>query len=463
MMMNDGRAATRQRRLVGLGFAACLYALISPAAMGTEPARRKDTPTFTKNVAPILQKRCQTCHHRDRVGPFPLVTYEQARKRASDIAGVVEDRLMPPWKPAAGFGPKLKHDRSLTHEEVAVLKAWADAGAPEGDQKHMPPTPQLAEGWLLGTPDLVLEPSEDFSVPASGPDIYRCFVIPTNLPKDTYISAIEYRPGNRRVVHHMMGFIDTSGMARKRDEAEQGPGYTSYSGPGVEIFGDLGGWAAGNEASHLPEGVGRSLPRQADVILQIHYHPSGKAEVDRTRLGIHFARGPIKQTLHWNSASSLDFLLPAGESRIEVKATWYVPVDVEALAVTPHMHLLGHDMRMTVTYPDGKTHDLIDIPDWDPSWQNTYYFEKPISLPKGSVVKVVAHFDNSSHPRNPNQPPKLVKYGPEASDEMCIGYIGVVKKGQDLTRPGEKDDLFEIFIKQRQKRSQREQLARERR
>ena len=141
----------------------------------------------------------------------------------------------------------------------------------------MPPPPQFAEGWKLGTPDLVLEPAEDFSIPASGPDTYRCFVIPTNLARDTYISAIDFRPGNPRVVHHINAFIDTSGDARKKDEAEPGPGYTSFSGPGIEAYEDLSFWAAGHEPSHLPAGIGQRLPRQSDVILQIHYHPTGKA------------------------------------------------------------------------------------------------------------------------------------------------------------------------------------------
>src|SRR5262249_34502409 len=157
--------------------------------------------------------------------------------------------------PAPGVGPKLKHDRSVPEAEAAVMRAWADAGAPKGDDKHLPPPAQFPEGWALGTPDLVLEPAEDFAVPASGPALYRCFVIPTNLPDDTYVSAVENRPGNRRVVHHMMAFVDTAGGGRRRDEAEPGPGYTSYSGPGVDVYGDLGGWAAGNEPSHLPDGI----------------------------------------------------------------------------------------------------------------------------------------------------------------------------------------------------------------
>ncbi len=209
--------------------------------------------------------------------------------------------------------------------------------------------------------------------------------------------------------------------------------------------------AAGRRAirpRRLPEGVGRLVPRGADLIVQVHYHPNGRPEVDRTSVGIYLAKGPIRQTIHWANATNYDFKLPAGKKDIEVKATWFVPVDVDALAVTPHMHALGRDARISVTFPDGRSRDLLHIDDWDPAWQNTYYFESPVTLPKGSTVKMVAHFDNTNHPRNPSRPPVVVKCGQEASDEMCVAYIGVIKRGQDLTRPGEKDDLFDIFTKQ---------------
>jgi hypothetical protein len=436
--------------------------LMVPAVSSGQPDRGKEPPTFTKDVAPILQKNCQNCHRRGQVGPFVLGTYEQARKRASDIAAVAEDRQMPPWKPAAGVGPKFKHDKSLSAADVAVLQAWAAAGAPRGEAKHMPPEPVFAEGWTLGKPDLVLEAPEEFAIPASGPDTYRCFVLPTNLAKDTYVSALEFRPGNSRVVHHMSVFIDTRGLGRAKDAAESGPGYTCFSGPGFDPDGELGFWTAGSVPTPLPEGIGYSLARQSDVILQIHYHPSGKPEVDRTRIGVYFAKTPIKQVLHWNDASSFDFVLAPGQSDIEVKASWFVPVDVEALAVSPHMHQLGKDMRMTMTDPDGRTRDLIHIPEWDPSWQNTYFFEKPISMPRGTVVNVIAHFDNSDHERNPSRPPKPVRSGYTVYDEMCVGYIAVVKKGQDLTVPGTMDNLFWTFQKQRQANLRR-QIAKQRR
>jgi len=447
-------------RLLRFGFVAWIAGCFSPPILGDEPARRKDPPTFTRDVAPILQQKCQNCHRSHYIGPFALETFEQARKRASDISLVVTERQMPPWKPAPGVGPRLKHDQSLSPQEIAVLEAWSDAGAPRGDPKDMPPPLRFSTDWKLGPPDLVLEPAEEFSMPASGPDTYRCFVLPTNLASDAYVSAIDFRPANARVVHHINAFLDTTGAARARDAAEPGPGYTSFSGPGVAIYEDLGFWAAGHEPHHLPEGIGQRLPRQSDVILQVHYHPTGKPEVDRTRIGIYFSRLPVKQALHWSTASNSDFVLPAGKSNIEVKASWNIPADVEVLAVSPHMHLLGRDMRMTVTLPNGRTQDLIHIPDWDPAWQSTYFFQKRILLPTGSVVKVVAHYDNSEYARNPNHPPRPVSYGFGANDEMCEGFIAVVKQNQDLTRPGASDDLPLLFARQRL-RTFRKQLAKQ--
>jgi len=424
-------------------------------------------PTYRRDVRPILQARCTTCHRKDNVGPFRLETYEQARKRAHDLAGVAAERSMPPWKANPRFGPALKHDPSLTESEIATLRAWAEAGAPEGDgavdvtetvatSSEAPST----GAWTLGEPDVVLEMTEEFTVPASGSDIYRCFVIPSRLSRDVYVSAIEYLPGNRKAVHHVMAFLDQEGGGRERDKADPGPGYTSYSGAGVRIVGELGGYAAGNQVSHLPNGVGRLIPGGCDVILQVHYHPTGKVEVDRTRIGLHLCRRPVEQSIHWANATNDKLRLPAGDPNVEVKAEWHVPLDVEALGVTPHMHQLGRDFRMTATLPDGTTRELLDIPRWDPSWQNTYYFKERIELPRGTTVHVVAHFDNSDHPLNPHKPPRLVSWGPGADDEMLVGYVGVVKKGQDLTRRGQRDDLFQILSRQYFRKVVRERFAR---
>ena len=408
-------------------------------------------PTYAKDVAPILQKNCQECHRPGQVGPFSLETFDQAHKRAADIVAVVENRSMPPWKAAPHFGVKFKDARSLSEDEIATLVAWSEADAPEGNPADLPSAPKFPDDWQLGTPDLVVDIGADFAVPAGGDDIYRCFVVPTHLDKDQYVAAVEYRPGNRSVVHHMLAYVDISGKARERDQAEPGPGYTCFGGPGEPIHGGLGGWAPGNLPSFLPDGIGRSLPKQSDVIVQVHYHPRGKPETDRSKIGLYFSKKPVKQVMHWGFAINPGLELPPGQSNIEVKAAWEVPVDVTAHAVTPHMHLLGRDMLMSVKFPDGHVQDLIKVPDWDFNWQYTYHFEQPLDIPKGSVVYLVAHYDNSdSNPRNPHKPPVLVKWGEATTDEMCIGFIGLTKKGQDLTKPGEKDDFIDILRQQEQ-------------
>lgn len=431
-------------------------------ASSTKPGPSAATPTFTRDVAPILQKKCQNCHRHKQAGPFALETYEQVRKRALDISTVVLDQSMPPWKPEAGVGPKLQHDLSLTPAEIDTINAWVEAGAPRGNDKDLPSPARFAEGWARGAPDLVLEPKESFTIPAGGQDVYRCFVLPTNLARDTYVSMIDFSPENRRVVHHITAFVDVTHAARKRDEAAAGPGYTSFSGPGIPLYDMLGFWAAGHEPIPLPDGVGLLLPHNSDVILQIHYHPSGKPEADRTRVGLYLTKAPVKQALHWNAAQNFQFRLPAGDPSIEVKASWFIPVDVEALAVSPHMHQLGRDIKMSVTHPDGREVDLISIPNWDPAWQSMYHFQERILLPRNAVVNVVAHFDNSSHYRNPNQPPKSVSWGHRVEDEMCDGFIAVVKKGQDLTQPGAVDDLGVIFAQQRLRGMRRELIKRSR-
>ncbi|MFM7315836.1 MAG: redoxin domain-containing protein [bacterium] len=425
---------------------ACTEAIGCPIPEIKVEAERP-SPTYAREISRIIQKKCQECHSKGQVGPFPLETYEHARKRATDLADVTGDRLMPPWKAEPGFGQKFKNDHSLSIEEIEAFQAWADAGAPLGDISEMPAPVSFPTGWKLGTPDVVLEIPEAFEIPATGPDLYRCFVLPTNLPKDMYISKIEYMPDNRVVSHHMLAWVDISGEGRLKDAAEPGPGYISFVGPNVKIHGSLSGWAAGKQPTVTPEGVGISLPRNADVILQMHYHPSGKKERDRSKIGLHFSRTPVKATAHVVAVSNKSFTIPAGASNHEVRAELTIPADVVAFAFTPHQHLIGKEFTMTATFPDGRTENLIRIPRWDFNWQTTYELEKPMDLPKGTLVKLVATFDNSAgNPFNPNHPPREVKWGPQTTDEMAIGFITMYKKGQDLTRPGEKDDLNSLIL-----------------
>jgi len=410
------------------------------------------TPTYTEDVGPILRQSCRDCHRPGEAAPFSLLTYAQAARRARDLAEVTASQLMPPWKPASEYGPPLLHDRTLLPGEVATLRAWAEAGAPEGPPVAEPPTESTPPGeWALGMPDLVLEMPEPFEIPAAGGDVYRCFVLPTGLAEDRWLTAIEVKPGNPKVVHHTFAYVDVRGLGRSRDEADDGPGYMCFSGfSGDSIFGALGGWTPGNEPHFYGEGVGQNLPKGSDVVLQVHYHSVGKVERDRTRLGLHFARKPVKKALQWVSACAdpAEFALPADDPDVRWKAELKIPMDVDLHAMTPHMHLLGRSMQARVETPDGRSRPLIRIDDWDFNRQDTYFLREPLRIPEGSTIHLEARFDNSSaNPRNPSRPPREVRWGEGTNDDMMILFLGLTRADQDLTAPGAVDDFMEEFFR----------------
>ncbi len=419
------------------------------------PRASREGPTFAEHVAPILRRSCQNCHRPGQSAPFPLLTHAQAAKRATDLADVVEEGLMPPWKPTSGVGPPLRHDRSLLPSEIETLRAWAEAGAPEGSAEGslepIAPATEPDDGWTLGPPDLILEMPEEFTIPATGDDVYRCFVLPTNLAEDRMITAVEVRPGNPRVVHHTFNYIDIRGLGRQRDAEDPEPGYMCFSGfTGDQIFGAMGGWTPGNEPHFFEDGVGLNLPKGADVVMQVHYHPTGKTERDRTRLGLYFAREPIRRSLQWVSASANpdEFSLSAGDAEARVTASLTIPMDVELHAMTPHMHLLGRRFAASFTTPDGRTEPLIEIDDWDFNRQDTYYLREPLLLPAGTRVFIEGVFDNSeSNPRNPSRPPRSVSWGEGTTDEMLILFLALTDATQDLTQPGARDDFMEEFFR----------------
>ena len=385
-------------------------------------ANNKNAPTYARDIAPLLNANCVSCHRDGEVGPMPLATYEDARRYAANIAAVTGAKQMPPWKPAPGCGP-FEDERRLTDRQIATIKAWAGAGAPPGKKSDLPAAPSFPKGWTRGTPDLVLTVPTLWHVGASGADLYRCFVLPTGLTEDKQVVAIEYRAGNKSVVHHCLGYIDTSGQARLRDGKDGLPGYTSFGGPGFKTYGELGGWAPGNAPQFLPPGIARPLPKGSDVVVQIHYHPDGKPEDDQTKIGLYFARAPITKKLRSIPiASRVD--IPAGEGAYHTSQTYPVPFDADIISVMPHMHWLGRNISLTATLPDGTKQTLVRVDDWDFNWQGTYTFKQAVHLPHGSKITLEATFDNSpANPRNPNSPPQRVHWGEKTTDEMCLGYV----------------------------------------
>ena len=402
--------------------AASAVLLLSPTAPALE------SPTFNDDVVRILQARCQACHRPGEHAPFPLLSYRDAYARRDDIKDAVQGRLMPPWKPVPGFGDFLE-PRRLSDSELSTLLRWIDAGAPEGDSARLPAPLAFPEGWRLGPPEYVLEMPEPYTVPARASDVYRCFVIPTNFPEDRWVTKVEYAPGDRKLVHHILSYIDTTSAAEALDRGDPGPGYTCFGGPGFAPAGGLGGWAPGIQPRVMPDGVGMLLPKGAKVVVQMHYN-NGSTEnrTDRTRLGLHFAKSPIDKRQRSVAIVNRVFTIPAGERRYEVTASWTVPPgrDLHANTIAPHMHLLGREMKVTAAYPDGTVRPLIYIDDWDFNWQGNYTFAQPVPLPSGTRIDMVAIFDNSVESRRqPSRPPRAVSWGEGTTDEMAIVFIGI--------------------------------------
>lgn len=410
---------------------------------------KADSVAYHKDIAPIIAQNCVSCHSPGQVAPFTLQNYADVKKRARLIARVTADRLMPPWK--ADEGAEKFHDaRLLTKAQISLIQRWVEAGAPEGKPTSKPvpnksilkssvkPSPQPIALTTSKAPplDAIFSPQEPYKLEAEGADVYRCFVIPTNYDTDRWVSSITVQPQNRKVVHHVIAYLDISGQARKLDEVDAGPGYTSFGGPGFSPkAGALGGWAPGNEPVSTPEGTGILLPKGADIVLQVHYHKSGKPETDLTKVGLTFCKGNIDKRMRVLTVLYLPLRIPAGESRYIAKTDVTIPFDITVHSVTPHMHLLGREMTVTATVPGVGNKKLVRVPDWDFNWQTTYAFKQPIALPAGSKIDVEARYDNSTNnPVNPSNPPREVRWGEDTTDEMCIAFLRYTVDSEHLTQ-----------------------------
>ena len=379
--------------------------------------------TYTKDVAPILWKNCARCHRPGDIGPFSLLAYQDAAKRADFIAQITASRRMPPWKPEPGYGEFFDELR-MSDREIEVLTAWAKAEAPEGDPHDLPPAPEFPTGWQLGQPDLVVRMREPFEVSASGRDVFRCFVIPLDCDVDQTVAAVDFHPGNRRVVHHALFFLDSTGQGRKLEAKDPAPGYPSFGGIGFIPTGGIGGWAPGAIPRPWPEGMGNLLRKGSDLVLQIHYHPSGKPETDQSELGIYFTPRFAANIVAALVLGRTDINIPAGAARHRISSTFTLPRDVVAVGISPHMHWLGREMKVEAHLPDGSTRHLLWIKDWDFNWQGRYVYRDRIPLPKGTRLELEAYYDNSAgNASNPNDPPQEIHFGEQTTDEMCFCWI----------------------------------------
>jgi hypothetical protein len=403
-----------------------LAAVVAAPSVGQHESQ-PPVPTFSETIAPIVFNNCVSCHRTGEAAPFTLTSYEDVAKRAALIAKVTGSRYMPPWKAVKGHG-EFKDERRLTDAQIASIREWANGGTPRGDMSKMPPLPTFIDRWQLGKPDLILEMPAAFTVPATGGDIYRNFAIPTGLAEDKWVRAVEFRPSARRAVHHaLFSFIRAGAVSNLEGRGGQ-PGFGGAMPialiPGFQPAGELGGWAVGMTTREFPAGIARRLARGSDLVLQLHFHPTGKPEVERSTIGIYFAEGPPEVRVATPAVPGFfGFLagidIPPGEKAFSIRAKLPVGRDMRLLSITPHAHYLGKEIRADATLPDGTTKPLLWIQDWDFNWQDRYDYKEPVLLPKGTRIDVSITYDNSAeNPHNPCNPPRRVHWGLQSFDEM---------------------------------------------
>ena len=404
--MNDGASHYRHH----------LHALLATLAMGTAAAatfvaapKAADTPprevTFAKDVAPIVYANCVYCHRPGEVAPFSMLSYKDARPWARSIKQRVLNGQMPPWKADPHYG-SFQNSKIMSPRDIDTLVAWIDGGTKEGNPADLPPAPQFAEGWQIGTPDLVLTMKEPYTVPASG--AVPWMVIPSNdyvFPKDTWIQAIEVRPGNRRVVHHAVAQANYPGDA-----------------PGVGS-GSLHLYSPGLEAIVWREGYGKLIPKGTRISFQMHYNAIGKAASDQTKVGFKFATKPVHTQVNTTIINNTAIVIPPMVQNHEAITGFQFQSESRIHAFRPHMHLRGRFATASLIMPDGLRSVLLHLPHWDDAWQNYYILSKPMRVPKGAIVEHVAGYDNSpANPLNPD-PHVTVSWGQQVWEEMFETYM----------------------------------------
>lgn len=417
-----------------------------------------DTPTFSKDVAPILFRNCVSCHRAGEIGPMPMTSYQEVRPWAKAIQAAVQTRRMPPWHADPHYG-QFKNDSRLKDAEIATLVAWVKAGAPEGNKADLPALPRFAEGWQIGKPDVVLSIPE-YTLGATGYDEQKDFIVETNFAEDVWVEAVELRPGNRKIVHHAHVWLEPA--EKKKAPATEGaakpkpvrPSFTVREGtrtyarldapvindgcshpdggmwPGSspsELASMLGSFIPGKAPEVWPAGIAKRIPAGARVRFTIHYSRStGKEEKDITSVGLRFAKQPPERELRRIDLHNTAFLIPANTPEHPVTACYTFQEDADVLSYVAHMHYRGKSMRFEATYPDGRKEILLNIPQYDFEWQTKYLNAKPVHIPKGTQIRLYATFDNSPNNKYNPDPSKVVRWGDNTIDEMMDGWFEFV-------------------------------------
>ncbi|HEY3740504.1 MAG TPA: cytochrome c [Bryobacteraceae bacterium] len=365
-------------------------------------------PTYTKDVAPILNRRCVECHRKGEAGPMAFESYKDVRPWAAAIKQATLTRAMPPWMADPAIG-HFSNDRRLSDDEMATLAKWAENGAPEGNAADLPPAPQFITGWKIPKPDFVIDDGVDFKIPPSGVIPYQYYKVDPGFKEDKWVTAIEVRPQQRAQVHHILVFIREEGKRITR--------------AGEQFSDMLIGYAPGVPSIEWPADTAYKIKAGSTFVFQVHYTPNGKEGVDRPVLGLKFRDTAPKYQAFSTSAMQPKLDIPPGDPNYEASATFTFPEDVTLLDLTPHMHLRGKAFRYTITYPDGRKEELLNVPHYDFNWQLSYILAKPLKVPAGSKMEAVAWYDNSPNNKYNPDPTKNVRWGDQTFQEMMIGFF----------------------------------------
>jgi len=408
---------------LGLGLAAALFGTDGPV-------------TFNRDVLPILQKNCQTCHRPGEIGPMSFLSYESTRPWAKSIRTAVLAKKMPPWFADPRYGHFL-NDRRLSEADIATLAAWADQGATEGDPKDKPAPVEWREGWNI-KPDVVFSMSKPFRVPAKGTIEYTYFVVPTNFKQDTWVLDGEIRAGNRKVVHHASVHVRPPGSLWMKD-AKPGEPYVPPRQGGKEALPApvdprftvnewLVGYVPGVHAEYfdLNHQAAKLIPAGSDLVFEMHYTANGSEQEDLTQVGFVLAKEPPKERLVTLPLARMDFAIPPGEPNYGATTMGRFDEPVKLVYSQPHMHLRGKAMDIELHYPTGESEMLVSVPHYDFNWQMIYYEQKPREIPKGTRIELIAHWDNSANNKYNPDPTAKVTWGDQSWDEMLFAWVGVV-------------------------------------
>jgi len=388
--------------------------------------------SFYKDVLPILEQRCQECHRSGEIAPMSLLSYADTRPWAKSIREAVLTRKMPPWLADPNYG-HFANDRSLSQPQIDTLVNWVDGGTSEGDPHDAPPPRAWPQGWAIGTPDAVFEMPKPFPIPAKGTVDYQYIILPTHFSEDKWIQKVEVRPSDHRIVHHAVVYIREPGSKWLEGQ----PGSIAFSVPlakGFTTSDILMVYTPGNSQDQWKPGMAKKIKAGSDLVLQMHYTADGQAVLDRTRIGIVFAKEPPKLAILTLQMGNDKFLIPPGDPSYRVSVSGTLPNDALLISLFPHMHLRGKSFEYSIARPNGNIETLLKINNYDFNWQLNYRLSEPRQIHAGTRLLWNASFDNS--PNNPHNPdPKAeVRFGEQSWEEMMIGFFDVaVDAGVDKT------------------------------